>query len=503
MTEMDKWTIKYKPTRLEDVIGDRENIDKINNFIKQFNVENFDPMLITNPNLIIHGSNGVGKTLITDLAILENNFEKITADLSKISVERKSKKKKNDKEFVPTGRTINTYYMTLKNNKKMLPNGEYYYKKNILVFDDVSSMSNPKEKDALKALIKTNNKYKEFPIIIIANTKHSKIVNELKKMVSYVIKTNTNGKKESHKYTNEVFINPPNFDCIKQFIQKICVAEKINLVSPKHGINNIYQDIYDHAQNDVYRLINILEELYLIYRDTPIDTEKFETYIITSSKKDLDPGIFESTGNLLTSFLGIDQILHIYSEERAATPLMVHENYPLNIRNQYPKLSAVEQIDMLYNISKSISESDRVDGLIYSNQCWNLQPVHGFYSCVLPSYYINSLPGKQSKYEKYRYTQDYNKTSIKKINNKVIKKAQEHPFFKKVSIYDFLFIASILKTLFEKKDFETVTKLIKPYGLKLKEIESIIKIDKIKKSKAALLTGKQRNILKEMLDVDE
>ena len=101
-------------------------------------------------------------------------------------------------------------------------------------------------------------------------------------------------------------------------------------------------------------------------------------------------------------------------------------------------------------------------------------------------YYINRISGKSCKIEKYKYTQDYNKTSIKKINNKVIKKAQEHHFLKKVSIYDFLYISSILKTLLERKEFNKLTELMKPYDLKLKEIESIIKIDKIKKTKNTL-----------------
>ena len=116
----------------------------------------------------------------------------------------------------------------------------------------------------------------------------------------------------------------------------------------------------------------------------------------------------------------------------------------------------------------------------------------------MPSYYINKYPNKLNSVEKYEYTKDYNKTSIKKINNKVIKKAQENPLLKKVSIYDFLYIASILKTLFARKDVDIITDLVRPYGLNPSEIESIIKIDKVRKTKNNL-TGKQKSILKEKL----
>ena len=70
---------------------------------------------LSNPNLIIIGTNGIGKTLITDLVIQENGLEKITAELSNILVSRKTKRKKKiEKENIGTNRSVNTYYMFLK-----------------------------------------------------------------------------------------------------------------------------------------------------------------------------------------------------------------------------------------------------------------------------------------------------------------------------------------------------------------------------------------------------
>lgn len=500
----ENWLEKYKPKKLSEVLGDKDQIQRINKFIKQFTKKDFDPASVIIPNIIITGINGVGKTLVTDIVIQENGLEKIVADLSNISVNRKTRKKsKIEKETNGTNRSVRTYYLSLKNNRKLLPTGQYGNSKIALVFDDVSNISNPKEKEAIKAIIKENNKYKEFPIIIIANTKHSKTVNELRKMVTYTIKkTLADGKKENTKITNEVVLKAPYFNDIEKFIKKICENEKMNIIQKKNDEDDIYVEIWTHAQDDIRRLINILEELKLMYIDKDITLEIFNQYRDTSKTKDRDPGIYEATRMLLNRYTDIDSAQLLYGEDRATIPLMVHENYPLNIRQQYPKISSDQQIDLIYKISKSISESDKVDGLIYSNQCWSLQSVHGFYSCVLPSYYINQLPDKLCRAEKYKYTQDYNKTSIKKINNKVIKKAQENQYLKKVSIYDFLYMATILKSLLEKRDFVTVAELMKPYNLKLKEIESIIKIDKIKKSKNNI-TGKPRTLLKELLGVDE
>ncbi|BCS83140.1 replication factor C large subunit [Cotonvirus japonicus] len=497
---MINWLDKYKPKKSSDVLGDKHKISYIQFFLKQFTKKNSE---IQCPNLIITGENGIGKTLMVDLLIQENNFEKVTADLSNISITRKSKKKKKtEKETIGPNRSVKTYYTTL-HNKSISLMGDLVKKNIVVVFDDVSNISNNKEKEAIKSIIKINNKEKKFPIIVISNTKHSKTVNELKKMVTFTVKkTNQQGKKENKKTNNEIVIKPPPYNDIKKFIMMICNNENLKLKQRNSDDNDIYRVLISHCQNDIRRLINILEELKSIHGNNDITMDKLDKYREISKEKDIDPGIYKATGILLNDYVNITGALSLYEEERATIPLMVHENYPSNIQQQYPKMSIEDQINVIYQISESISESDKIDGLIYSNQCWSLQPVHGFYSCVLPSYYINKNPDKLSMVEVYKYTQDYNKTSIKKINNKVIKKAQENQYLKKVSIYDFLYMASILKTLFENKDLETVAKIMKPYGLKLKEIENIIKIDKVKKTKTTL-TGKQRTELKKLLGVDE
>lgn len=499
-TKKINWIEKYKPQTVSEILGDINVINKIDKFIKQFLKEKFNPNKINNPNLIITGTNGIGKTLIIDLIIKENGLEKAIIDLTNITVAKKSKKKKKISNL---NNTVLSFYLSLKNNKKLLINGEYEIKRTVIVFDNVTDILNCKEKDIIREIIKINNKYKEIPIVIISNTKHNKIINDLRKNATYTIKKDLDGKKQNIRIINEISLKAPEYNDMEKLIKKICIKENLKLISSTDDINT---EIINHAQYDIRRLINTLEELKLIYGRSNITIPKFNDYCYISKKKDLDPGIHEATKILLNDYTTIENSLLIYSEDRATIPLMVHKNYPINIKKQYPKISKKEQINMIQKISNSISESDKIDGLIYSNQCWSLQTVHGFYSCTLPSYYVNELSGKLCNVEKYKYTQDYNKTSIKKINNKVIKKAQENELLKKVSIYDFLYIASILKTLIERKDFVGVVELMKPYKLTLKEIESIIKIDKIKlddKKVKAILTAKERNNLKNLLGVTE
>lgn len=506
----ETWLDKYQPQNLADVLGDKEKIQRVEKFIKQFIGKKKS---ITYPNLIITGANGIGKTIIVNLVLKQYGFEKINADLSSISITRKSKRKnKAEKETTGNNRTAKTYYISLNNRRTLLSSGKYVHDKVALVFDDVSNISNPKEKEAIKSLVRINNKLKRLPIIIIANTKHSKTMNEIRKMVTYNDEKLTDNKDEEKsvadghrkklKFINEIALKAPEYSQLEKLIKYICQEEGLKIVRSRSDEEDIYVELVNHSQYDVRRLINILEELHFIYGKAEVTLDVFNEYRDTSKMKVVDYGIFEATRVLLNSYQGVESSLLLYGQERATIPMMVHENYPLNIKNQYPKMPVEDQVELIYQISKSISESDKIDGIIYSNQCWNLQPEHGFYSCVLPSYYINQRPDKLSNIENYRYTQEYNKTSIRKINNKVIKKAKENQSLKKVSTYDFLYIASILKTLLEKKDLEKVAELMKPYGLTVKEIESIIKIDKIKKSKS-IITGKQKTILEKLMDVDD
>lgn len=512
---MINWLDKYKPKKISEIVGNKGEIKHFKQFIEQF-LNNPSPDKIISPNLLISGSNGIGKTLITDLILQEYNIDKIVGNFTNISAGKKkktnllheqknskddldisfNKKKKDDiVEKVGVKRSINTYYMIVGNKKNIYGNKEHL---SALVFDNVSGITNAKEKNIIKILLKLNNKCKVFPIIIIANNKHNKMVNEIRKMLEYETNKTRVKNQKINKFINEIILGMPSYNDMKSYIMNICSNEKLKL-SKNIKYDDIYEELIYYSQNDFRRLLIILEELKLMYDDEIITMKIFEKYQETSKKKNIDPGIFENTKFLLNNYTSISDALTFYSTDRATIPLIVHENYTHNIKTQYPKMCIGDQINLISKISKSISESDKIDGLIYSNQLWSLQPVHGFYSCVLPSYFINEQPNKLHNYELYKYTQDYNKTSTKKINNMVIYKAQNHNQLKKLSSYDLLYMASILKILLERKDFDTVTSLIKTYNLTVKDIVSIIKIDKIN-DKRLTLTGKQCSILKKKLE---
>lgn len=502
------WRDKYKPTRIEDIVGNKTQINEIEEYIKQFVGGNE----IICPSLLVIGPNGVGKTLIVDLILKKYDFDVMVPDLNTISITPLKKTVKENSDI----RTLKTWFNKVKRNTILSYTGEIVKKKFAVVFDDVSNICMRNDKNTLKEIVKYNSTLKNdaVPIIIISNNKHNKMINEIKKNVEVIIKKKIVVKKqnltkntkkqeitkiEQIKKSNIVTIHKPENTDLVNFIKEISKKENIII---NDNLFDMMDIIIDHCQNDMRKLIDTLEDLKSIYKDTIIDSNLFEDYVKTSRKKDINEGIFISTGILLNSYQGIDEIIKIYGEERAAMPLMVHENYLTEIDTQYKKLSKQKKAEMICEISENISISDKIDGIIYSNQIWSLQDTHGFYSCVMPSFILkNNKSNNTYVTNKYIYTKDFNKTSIKKINGKSIKELRGNTSLSQFNVNDLLNTSEIIRDMQKRNDLDGIVKFMKQYDVGSKEIDHIIKIDKVNKTKQGI-TGKTKQYLVDKLEED-
>lgn len=527
------WLTKYQPKQMCDIVGNGENIKLINDYFKQYD----NPENIIKPTLLIIGTNGVGKTLSIDLALKAYGYEKMQVNFSDINIIKTKKTTKNknisgknttqpvrkininlnddnpnvfasdtksstgykkrgnkivDKKTTNT-QTDESFYQSLQSSKKFNKYGQFVESKCALVIDDMSHIYNVKEKNVIKCLIRLNNKYKKFPIVLIAGICHKKFINEIRKIVSY-------GKKENKK-TNELVFEPPHLEETTKFMKHISQQEKLNI--RKKDESDIFYKIYEQSQQDVRKIISMMYDLKLMYDEKEINVIDIDSYCIVSKKKDMDEGIYEANKKLLNKYNGIDESLIIYSEQRITIPLMVHENYATNISYQYPKLSQSNKLQMLSDITRSICISDKIDGMIHSNQYWSLQTTHGFYSCVVPSYILNEHPGKLNKKEDKVFTKDYNKTSKRRINLKTIKQAKNNPKLKNMSVTDLLHFSVMLKTLILDKKFMELVQVVQPYNMSLKDILTIIKIDKIDAVvEKKLLNKKEKKLLENWIKND-
>jgi len=320
-------------------------------------------------------------------------------------------------------------------------------------------------------IFKENNKQKAFPLIFISNNQHSKLLNDLKKNCEEI--------KFEYPSNEELYI----------LINKICINENINFEN-----DGSLDELILFSQFDIRRLINLLQELS--FHHTNINLDTVHTFIQKSKYKNIDTGLFDATSKILNNYLDYETIIKLYEFEKVLLPLMIHENYIKKILYK----SKDKWDNSLYNlvkISDSISRGDNIETSIYTDQNWYLQNIHGFYTCLNTSFWINKT---NKKYiidkDQIKFSSDLNKTSLKNINKKNIINLLK--FFPNKSIYDILILNKICNHLIntdESKLIELLNKSSK--NINIKELELCLKIDKTSEFK--ILNSKDKKKFTKLL----
>ena len=168
---------KYRPTKLKDIIGNKEQINYIIDWLETY--ENAKDFLKTNGllkksskgrkkkllnvseeekeyslrkgNLLVSGSHGCGKSIIISTILNEYNYEIINLNMLDL-------KEKIDSEL------MSKFEMNYKNEEE---------KKPILLIDELESVITLNDKNGVFNIIKENNYKRWMPIIIITNNQHN------------------------------------------------------------------------------------------------------------------------------------------------------------------------------------------------------------------------------------------------------------------------------------------------------------------------------------------
>jgi len=340
-------------------------------------------------NLLITGSHGCGKSSIINLILKENNYDII--HLNQIN-------SKIDIELI----------IKLANNNLMENN-----LKKVIIIDEYQSVITLNDKTAIFDIIKDNNYNRWIPIIIITNNQHNKKLNETKK------------------YSNEVKFYPPFQSEIIKWIYDICKSEKINIEY------NIIPKFIEYCQTDLRKILIQLDELKINYVNNKITNLIFEEFIEIMKKKDQNYDLYKATDKMLSEYSTIDNCLELFESQKVLMPLMIHENYHEFIcENEY------------YRILDILSRGDVLENYIHGEQNWDLLEIHGYISCVIPSYYINKYKNNK-KNRKLDFAIDLNRTSVKKMNFKNINRTNERIYknnknIRNKSIEEFIYMIEIL-----------------------------------------------------------
>lgn len=328
------------------------------------------------------------------------------------------------------------------------------------------------KKKIILDLLKINNEFMCCPIILVSNEKHNKLANSvvsLSKLVKF---------------------NIPNTAQLNEILIRIFIDNKMKIC--REAVNIIVQ----HSQNDIRRLILIAQDLYYAYGVEVITTKKMEKYLVMTCKKETDPSLYEAAEALIYDYKNIFSALRYYNAEKVMLPLMVHYNYIDYIIDKYPNTE--DQFDIALRVSNSLCQGDIISNYIYNDQQWDLQRIYGIYSCVEPSYILNTNSyEKNSYYPKHIYessfSMDLHKTSAKKQNIKKMNKLNKD--MDNLNINDCIFVNKLLEESIKKGTIEDFVALLKEdYDIKYELIDSIYKIDKLFVNKKTLDVKTQTRI---------
>jgi DNA polymerase III delta prime subunit len=477
------WTELYKPTTSNDLACGKKISDSIKDWLNNWEIQKIKALHILSQRIskrksksekelpkscaLIVGPVGVGKTTTANVIIDECGYCVYKLNLTGV------KNVKGLTEMINSA-VKSTNITDLIDGKKQ--------KKIVVVIDGLESITTSIEKSVIKSLQKENDTNWYFPIIFISDEKHNKLLVEFIKVC-----------------LKFKFYAPAPF-ILDKIMTKIMVENKM-FVDNKET-NDI---IIDHCQKDIRRLVNTLQELYNIYNTKKLTSSKIKEYCMMSQRKDLDVGLFDATKNLLYKYESIENCMLLFNKAKVLLPLMVQQNYMSATIDKAKRngLTHKDALKTMMEVSESLSNGDIAENYVYAEQNWGAQDIHGQHTCVETSFYMSKLDNKDvdvdNLFVNLGYAFDLNRTSIKNINKKNIANTDE--CFRNLNIFDYLYINIILKTLLSENKLKKFIKLLKGYNIKIEHIESLLKIDKIKKSKnkTYILTSKQKNILSKYL----
>ena len=476
--ECNTWIDKYKPTKTSDLTTNGTankaiyswltNYDKMKSdalklfsskITKTKNKDNEDSQVKKSNKkisykscMIITGNHGIGKTVTATIILKELGYTIINLNVAML---------KSSTNIEDTLKKLLRQTNILKLLEEDSPT------KYAIIVDELEGITASAEKMSLVALQKLNDNNWYCPIIFISNNQHNKLLSDLKKG------------------SFEVKMWPPFDSEIEKILLKIAKAEGIQI---KH--KSVANKIIRHSQYDIRRLIYTLEDIKNAYDKNVISPEIIEEYCAMSSKKDVDIDLYKATNELLYEYNNVDDCLRLFETEKVLLPLMIQQNYTNTIlANQ--KTEKKRHI-LVRKISDLLSYGDVIENYIYGDQNWDMEEIHGFYTCAATSYYLSDSikkAGKTVTKPKVIFATDLNKTSIKRINKKNIINSDK--CFNNMNIDDYIYLNKLIKHFIDNNEIKECVKLMENYNIKLEHIESLLKIDKIENSKTCL-TSKQK-----------
>ena len=321
------FTDKYKPINFENFVGNLPNIASLQNWLINWNLQNKSYKKCA----LISGTSGIGKTLCIELLIKKYNLNP-----TYISLDEEVDKKFFQDSVLPS----------IQIERNILS------KRNILVIHDIDCYYDYGFISNVCSCIKDS----KIPIIITCNNRYEQ---SLKPILNYCF---------------DIKFQKPLVSDIIKFLAPIVKKECHVVVS-----QNQLKQIIEESNCDIR---NILLNLQLNYskniniENVPDARDTRNSSINSKDKTIAQTNIFDLTKSFMSQNIDINEKNSLFWLNNDILPLMIHENYPLNI------IKMKNEVIYLQNMATcngSLSDIDLIDKVIKKEAShWELLPYIGW-----------------------------------------------------------------------------------------------------------------------------
>jgi replication factor C subunit 1 len=363
------WTVKYAPTAVAMVCGNKGQVEKLQNWLRKWHNNAKYNFKKAGPDgsgvyraALIHGPPGIGKTTAAHLVAKLEGFDVVESNAS----DTRSKKLVEDGLRGVLDTTSLLGYFS-GDGKKV----EASKRKLVLIMDEVDGMSAGDRGGvgALAAVAKKTN----VPMILICNERR------LPKMKPFDF------------VTWDVAFRRPTADMIRARLMTICYREGMKLPGP------VLDALIEGSHSDIRQIINMISTAKLDGQALEFDNGKamskaWEKHVILKPwdivGKILRPQMFASSSSAT-----LNDKIELYFNDHEFSYLMLQENYLKTtpaLANAYSgRERNLKLLELADKAASSISDGDLVDRMIHgTQQQWSLMPTHAVFSFVRPASYV-------------------------------------------------------------------------------------------------------------------
>ncbi|THV96670.1 DNA replication factor C, large subunit [Aureobasidium pullulans] len=378
-TDNRLWTVKYAPTQLGQICGNKGQVEKLGTWLRSFAKNSRTQFKLPGKDgsgtyraVMIHGPPGIGKTTAAHLVAKLEGFDIVESNASDT---RSKKLVESGLKGVLSTTSLMGYFSSGEVDTSK--------KKMVLIMDEVDGMS-AGDRGGVGALAAVCKKT-QIPMILICNDR------KLPKMKPFDF------------VTYDLPFRRPSADMIRARIATIAHREGLKMPP------NVMNALIEGTGADIRQVVNMISTAKLDQSSMDFNKGKemskaWEKHVVLKpwdiTSKILGGGMFQDASKST-----LNDKIELYFNDHEFSPLMLQENYlgtrPIRaLGAPNAKMENLEQLSLSSQAADSISDGDLVDRMIHgSQQQWSLMPTHAIMSFVRPASFVaGSQAGSQTRF---------------------------------------------------------------------------------------------------------